>query len=48
VNCKAISDSRPHKCAVCGSEAVLRVRPILDPEPQPPAGDSPAIQILGP
>jgi hypothetical protein len=37
VNCNTISNSRPHQCGVCGSEAVLRVQPILDPDPEPPA-----------
>ena len=37
VNCNTISNSRPHTCAVCGSQAVLRVQPSLDPVPEPPA-----------
>jgi hypothetical protein len=37
VNCNTISNSQPHKCAVCGSQAVLCVKPILDPDPEPPA-----------
>jgi hypothetical protein len=45
VNCNTISNSRPHQCAVCASEAVLRVRPILDPEPQPPAAQRPALKL---
>jgi hypothetical protein len=36
VNCNMISNSRPHECEVCGSEAVLRVQPILDTDPEPP------------
>ena len=36
VNCNTISNSRPHECEVCGSEAVLRVQPILDPDPESP------------
>ena len=36
-NCKTISNSRPYRCGVCGSEAVLRVEPILDRNPEPPA-----------
>ena|SRR5882724_3981832 len=27
---------RPYRCGVCGSEAVLRVEPILNREPDPP------------
>lgn len=36
-NCKTISNSRPHRCGVCGSEAVLRVEPIFNRNPEPPA-----------
>ena len=35
-NCNTISNSRPYRCGVCGSEAVLRVEPILNREPEPP------------
>jgi hypothetical protein len=35
-NCHTISNSRPYRCGVCGSEAVLRVEPILNREPDPP------------
>ena len=35
-NCVTISNSRPDRCGVCGSEAVLRVEPILNPTPDPP------------
>ena len=42
-NCKTISNSRPHTCAVCGSETVLRVQPILDPDPEPPAAQRRAL-----
>jgi hypothetical protein len=45
VNCNTISDSRPHKCAVCGSEAVLRVQPILDPDPKPAATQRRALKL---
>ena len=34
--CNTISNSRPYRCGVCGSEAVLRVEPILNREPDPP------------
>ncbi len=36
-NCNTISNSRPNRCGVCGSEAVLRVEPILNRNPEPPA-----------
>ena len=36
-NCYTISNSRPYRCGVCDSEAVLRVEPILDRNPQPPS-----------
>jgi hypothetical protein len=45
VNCGTISNSQPHECAVCGSHAVLRVQPILDPDPQPPAAQRRALKI---
>ena len=35
-NCNTISNSRPYRCGVCGSEAVLRVEPILNRYPEPP------------
>ena len=37
VNCNTVSNSPPHRCAVCGSQAVLRLITILDPDPDPPA-----------
>jgi hypothetical protein len=36
-NCETISNSLPHRCGVCHSEAVLRVEPILNRDPDPPA-----------
>lgn len=36
-NCETISNSRPDRCGVCGSESVLRVEPIFNREPDPPA-----------
>src|ERR1700729_694120 len=35
-NCNTISNSRPYRCGVCESEAVLRVEPILNRNPEPP------------
>ena len=35
-NCNTISNDRPYRCGVCGSEAVLRVEPILNRNPEPP------------
>jgi hypothetical protein len=40
VNCNTISNSRPYRCGVCGSEAVLRVEPILNRDPEPPGRTS--------
>ena len=37
VNCNTISNSLPHRCSVCGSQSILRLLTILDPEPDPPA-----------
>ena len=36
-NCETISNSRPHRCGVCDSQAVLRVEAILNRDPDPPA-----------
>jgi hypothetical protein len=36
-NCETISNSRPYRCGVCYSEAVLRVEPILNRNPEPPS-----------
>jgi hypothetical protein len=36
-NCNTISNSRLYRCGVCGSEAVLRVEPILNRDPEPRA-----------
>jgi hypothetical protein len=35
-NGNTISNSRPYRCGVCDSEAVLRVGPILNRDPGPP------------
>jgi hypothetical protein len=35
-NCYTISNSRPDRCGVCDSEAVLRVEPIFNRDPEPP------------
>ncbi len=37
-NCETISNSCLYRCGVCGSEAVLRVEPILNRNPEPPSG----------
>jgi hypothetical protein len=41
VNCNTISNSRPHRCGVCGSSAVMNLARILEPDPDPPAKDRP-------
>jgi hypothetical protein len=43
-NCNTISNSRPYRCGVCGSEAVLRVEPILN-DPDPPGRASFPVQF---
>ena len=35
-NCVTISNSRPDRCGVCGSESVLRLELILNRTPEPP------------
>jgi hypothetical protein len=44
-NCNTISNSPPYRCGVCGSEAVLRVEPILNREPDPPGQASSPIEF---
>jgi hypothetical protein len=44
-NCNTISNSRPYRCGVCGSKAVLRLEPILNREPDPPGRASPPIRF---
>jgi len=44
-NCNTISNSRPYRCGVCGSGAVLRVEPILNRNPEPPGRASFPIQF---
>jgi hypothetical protein len=39
-NCNTISNSRPYRCGVCGSGAVLRVEPIFNRNPEPPGQTS--------
>ena len=36
-NCETISNSRSQRCGVCDTESVLRVEPILNRGPDPPA-----------
>jgi hypothetical protein len=43
-NCVTISNSRPNRCGVCGSEAVLRLETILNRTPDP----SPVRAMAGP
>ena len=47
-NCVTISNSRPFRCGVCGSAAVLRVEPIFNRDPDPPAlgADSPKLLLI--
>ena len=44
-NCNTISNSRPYRCEVCGSEAVLRMEPILNRDPDPPGRGALAIKF---
>lgn len=46
VNCNTISNSRPHRCAVCGSSAVISLTRILEPDPDPPASGRPSPMAL--
>jgi hypothetical protein len=44
-NCNTISNSRPYRCGVCDSEAVLRVEPILNRNPEPPGQAASPIKL---
>jgi hypothetical protein len=44
-NCNTISNSRPYRCGVCGSEAVLLVEPILNRDPDPPGRASSSFRL---
>jgi hypothetical protein len=45
VNCNTISNSRPSRCGVCDSEAILRVETIFDRDPDPPGQAAPQIRF---
>lgn len=36
-SCITVSNSRPHSCGMCGSNEVLRLEPIMNGNPKPPA-----------
>ena len=44
-DCNTISNSRPNRCGVCGSEAVLLVELILNRDPDPPGRASSSIRL---
>ena len=44
-NCNTISNSRPYRRRVCGSEAILQVESILNRNPEPPDHAAFPIQI---
>ena len=46
VNCDTISNSPPHRCSVCGSQSVVRIVSLLDPEPDPPASNREAFPFF--
>lgn len=43
--CQTVSNSRPTQCQLCGSERVVRLEPILDGSPDPPAQASRAVGL---
>ena len=45
-NCETISNPRPQRCGVCDSEAVLRVEPVLNRDPDPPAHAAHRLEAL--
>jgi hypothetical protein len=38
--CQTVSSSRPTQCRLCGNNRVVRLEPILDGSPEPPAQGS--------
>jgi hypothetical protein len=45
-NCYTISNSRPDRCGVCESQAVLRVEPIFNRDPEPPGQAAYPIKLV--
>jgi hypothetical protein len=45
-NCETISNSRPDRSGVCDSEAVLRVEPILNRDPDPPPDAAQCLKLF--
>ena len=43
--CLTVSNSRPEQCRLCGSDRVLRLEPILDGSPDPPAQGSRQVRL---
>lgn len=43
--CQTVSNSRPTKCQLCGSDRVVRLEPIFDGSPDPPAQASRAVRL---
>ena len=45
-NCETIFNSRPHRCGVWNSEAILRVEPILNRDLDPPADAGQCLKLF--
>jgi hypothetical protein len=43
--CQTVSNSRPTQCQLCGSDRVVRLEPILDGSPDPPAQGSREVRL---
>lgn len=43
--CRTVSNLRPNQCRLCGSDRVVRLEPILDGSPDPPAQGAQQIRL---
>jgi len=44
-SCLCVSNSWPNRCGMCGNEAVLRLEPIINRNPDPPAQNSRHVRL---
>jgi hypothetical protein len=43
--CRTVSNSQPNQCHLCGSDRVVRLAPILDGSPDPPAQGAQQVRL---
>lgn len=44
-SCLCVSNSQPSGCGMCGNEVVLRLEPIINHNPDPPAQNSRHVRL---